>query len=179
VDDRLDQKAVTELTVYWTRAQPQVAGFISLMVPDFHDAEDVLQRVAVALVKKFHEFDRQRSFLDWAVGIARYEILAYRRRKARDRHVFDENIIEQISQMYREAEPAFDAVREALGECVGKVTGRNRRLLEMWYLHGVNQVQIARELDTTPNTVYVSLHRIRTALRDCVRRRLKLAWEAP
>jgi RNA polymerase sigma-70 factor, ECF subfamily len=179
VDKELDQKAITELTVYWTKAQPHVANFISLMVPDFHDAEDVLQRVAVALVKKFHEFDRQRSFPDWAVGIARYEILAYRRRKARDRHVFDEEIIEKISQMYREVEPGLDEIREALGECVEKVSGRNRRLLEMWYLHGVDQVKIARELDTTPNTVYVTLHRIRTALRDCVRRRLKLTWELP
>ena len=179
MNDELNQKAVTELAVYWTKAQSHVASFISLMVPDFHDAEDVLQRVAVALVKKFHEFDRQRSFRDWAVGIARYEILAYQRRKARDRHVFDENIIKQVSQMYREAESAFDDVREALAECVGKVTGRNRRLLEMWYLNGVNQVEIARELDTTPNTVYVSLHRIRTALRDCVRRRLKWTWEVP
>jgi hypothetical protein len=38
VEKGLDQKAVTELTVYWTKAQPQVATFISLMVPDFHDA---------------------------------------------------------------------------------------------------------------------------------------------
>jgi RNA polymerase sigma-70 factor (ECF subfamily) len=179
VDNGLDQKAVTELAVYWTKAQPQVANFISLMVPDFHDAEDVLQRVAVALVKKFREFDPQRSFPDWAVGIARYEILAYRRRKARDRHVFDEQIIAQITQMYREVEPAFDEVREALAECVKKVTGRNRRLLEMWYLHGVNQVQIARELNTTPSTIYVSLHRIRLALRDCVHRRLRPTWEVP
>ncbi len=179
MDKKLDQKAVTELAVYWTKAQPQVANFISLMIPDFHDAEDVLQRVAVALVKKFPEFDRRRSFPDWAVGIARYEILAYRRRKARDRHVFDESIIEQVAQLYREAEPAFDEVREALGECMAKVTGRNRRLLELWYLGHTSQMDIAREFATTPGTIYVSLHRIRTGLRDCVRRRLHLNLEAP
>jgi RNA polymerase sigma-70 factor (ECF subfamily) len=178
MEKELDQKAVTELTVYWTRTQPRVADFISLMITDFNDAEDVLQRVAVTLVQKFHQFDRSGSFEAWAIGIAKYEILAYRRRKARDRHVFDETILEQIAQAYPEMRPKLDEVREALGECVEKVQGRNRRLLEMWYIQGVHPGQIAQQLQTTPNTIYVTLHRLRMALRECIQRRLHWSWES-
>ena len=175
----LNQKAITELTVYWTKVQPEVANFVSLMVPSFHDAEDVLQQVAVALVKKFHEFDRREPFRNWAIGIAKYEILAYRRRKARDRHVFDEALMEQVADAYEKTRPMLEEAREGLAQCMEKVQGRNRRLLEMWYRDGIDQVRIAQQLSTTPNTIYVALHRVRTALRDCVGRHLRLAGESP
>jgi hypothetical protein len=48
--DKFDNEMMADLTVQWTRAQPIVAGFISAMVPNFSDAEDVLQRVALVIV---------------------------------------------------------------------------------------------------------------------------------
>jgi hypothetical protein len=43
--------------VLWTKAQPFVAAHIGFLVPDFHRAEDVLQQVAVILVRKFDQYD--------------------------------------------------------------------------------------------------------------------------
>ena len=66
-----NQQDITDLTLHWTRAQPVVAGFISSMVPDFNDAEDILQRVALVIVKKFNQYDKNKLFLVWAMGIAK------------------------------------------------------------------------------------------------------------
>lgn len=179
MDDRLEQWQVTELTVHWIKAQPKVADFIALMVPGFHDAEDILQRVAVVVTQKYHQFDQSRSFTDWVIGITKYEILAFRRSKARDRHVFDESLIEQIASRYAGIEPKLERARQVMQECIERIQGRNRRVLEMWYAEEISQVQIAERLKTTPNTVYVTLHRIRTLLRNCVQRRLRLGWRSP
>ena len=47
-----------------------VAAFVLSIIPDFHQAEDVLQQVAVVLVREFGQFDTSRPFLPWALGIA-------------------------------------------------------------------------------------------------------------
>ncbi len=85
-----------QLTVEWTKAQPVVAAYISSLVPDFHDAEDILHQVAVTLVQKFDQYDRQRPFVAWAIGIAKYEVLKHRRKIATDKHVFGNDLVEQI-----------------------------------------------------------------------------------
>ena len=63
-----NERAVIE--ELWKRARPSVASFIASVVPNLDDADDLQQRVAVAVVRKFADFDRSRSFAAWAIGIA-------------------------------------------------------------------------------------------------------------
>lgn len=72
-----------ELTVYWVQAQPLVLSFIASVVPDSRQANDVLQRVALATTRRFAEYDRQRPFVAWATGIARNEIENFQREKGK------------------------------------------------------------------------------------------------
>ncbi len=41
-----------QFTRRWTEAQPIVAGYINAVVPDFQEAEDLLQDVAVILLRQ-------------------------------------------------------------------------------------------------------------------------------
>ena len=50
-----------QFTRRWTEAQPIVAGYINAVVPDFQEAEDLLQDVAVILLRKFTEYDPQTT----------------------------------------------------------------------------------------------------------------------
>jgi RNA polymerase sigma-70 factor (ECF subfamily) len=171
--DKFNERTMADLTIRWTKAQPIVSGFISSMVPNFHDAEDILQRVALVLVRKFDQYDRNSPFVGWALGIAKYEILAYKRRKTTDKHLFDHEIITQMAAAYERTESNLPPVRRALVTCLEKFQGRNRRLLEMWYTNQHSAGHIARALRIAKSTVYVILHRTRVALRRCVERQLK------
>ena len=55
----------------WTQAQPAIAGYIAALVPDPHAADDVVQEVAVILLRKFAEYDPARPFIAWAMGVAK------------------------------------------------------------------------------------------------------------
>ena len=172
--DNQKNKAMKDLAVHWTKAQPAVASFIYALIPNFHDAEDILQRVAVILVEKYDQYDPQRRFLDWALGIARYEILKYQRRYARDRRIFQQQAtIEVISEVYAHADVQFNAMHQALGKCVTQLKDRDRRLLEMWYVREEGPDKIMQYLGVARKTVYVLLHRLRRVLRDCVERRIE------
>ena len=55
--------------------QPRLAGHISPLMPDFQEAKDFPQNVAVILLRKLSASDAQRPFTAWASGIARRALI--------------------------------------------------------------------------------------------------------
>jgi len=162
-----------QLARLWTKAHPTVAAYVGSVLPDLHQAEDVLQEVAVTLVRKFDQYDPQQPFVGWAIGIARNEVLKSRRTAVTDRHVFADDLLGRIAAGYQGMAEELDARRRALRECVGEVGGRARRALDLRYAQGLKPATVAERLGMTGGAVRVLLHRVRSALRDCIRRRLK------
>ena len=176
--DKLKCEDVLRLAALWTRAQPVVAGFVSSVVPNFHDAGDILQDVALVLGVKFHEYDGERSFTQWALGITRNKVLAYYRKQCREKQILDDYLIERIASSYEETGPHLGVIHEALRRCMNKVRERDRRLLEMWYADQREPAEIARLMGIAKSTIYVILHRVRNALKLCIRRQLAIMGEA-
>jgi RNA polymerase sigma-70 factor, ECF subfamily len=168
-----------QLAVFWTRAQPFVAAYITSLVRDFHRAEDVLQQVAVVLVRKFDEYDRQQPFLAWALGIARLEVLKQQRQQARDRHFFSAEFVEELSTAYQDMAGAFDGYRPTLAECLKELDTRARRALDLRYSDDLRPAAIAERMQATPGATRVLLHRARALLRECIQRRLKEVRKCP
>ena len=86
------------------------------------------------LVRKFDQYDPGRPFVAWAIGMAKYEVLKHRRRVATDKHVFADDLLEQVSQTYEEMAGQLDDRRQTLALCLGEVRGRARQALELRYV---------------------------------------------
>lgn len=161
------------LSKYWLQAQAAVASYVACMVPDFHDAEDVMQSVASAVIDKFDTYDPDRPFVAWAIGIARYEVLNYRRKNKNDRHIFSEAAMSRIENAYAVVDPDIDRYRIALHHCIAGLAERGRKLIEMRYLHGLKSGRIAKRVGMTPAAVSAMLYRVRGSLRNCMDARLR------
>jgi RNA polymerase sigma-70 factor, ECF subfamily len=162
-----------QLAVLWEQARPAVFAYLTASVYDFHRAEDLLQEVAVAIAGKFHAYDRQRSFLAWAIGIARNQTLLYFREQARARQHFSDAALQSISDAAEKMSHEDSGYkREALQYCLRKTVGRRRRILDLRYTAGLPIAEIAAQLEMTNNAVKIALHRVRTALEECVQRRM-------
>ena len=72
-------------------------------VTDFHESEEVLQRVAVTLVRKYEQYDRGRPFVAWAIGVAKLEALTFLRERGKDRLVFDDALVAGIAESHERA----------------------------------------------------------------------------
>ena len=166
-----------QLAAAWTRAQPTVAAFITSMVLDFNDAEDVLQQTAVALVRKFEDYDSSRPFIAWAIGIARNEVLKHRRNRAMQRHLLSDDTLDQLAATHEEMADELDAMRRVLSKCLEAVEGQAREALDLRYGEDLKPGVIATRLGLAAGTVRVILHRVRAALRECIERRLAHASE--
>jgi RNA polymerase sigma-70 factor (ECF subfamily) len=159
-----------QFAALWTAAQPTVAAFIRMLIPDYQQADEVLQRVAVTLVRKFDDYDQSRPFGAWAVGVARYEVLYYRRERATDKHLFGDEIVEQIASRYEVLAEEADPIREALRQCVGQLKGRSKRVIDLRYHRGMKSSAIAEEMTLSAGAVRMLLCRVRESLRRCIER---------
>jgi len=166
----MDQARTELLATEWTKAQRPVASYINAVLRDFHQTEEVLQRVAVAVVRKFDQYDADRPFVPWAIGIARFEVLNYRRELATDKHVFGDALLDRITAGYQRMAEAGEpyAPGETLSECIRKVRGRARKALSLRYVEGKDATQIARDLHTSSGAVRMLLMRTRETLRRCI-----------
>jgi len=162
----------------WVGTQSTISGFVRSLVPDFQQAEEVLQRVAVTLVRKFDQYDQNRPFVAWAIGVAKYEVLYYRRERATDRHVFDDEVVERIAQGYQRFVSEADPFREALERCLERLDGRSRQVVELRYATGLASPDVARRLSLSPSAVRMLLSRVRHSLRDCIERQIRQVGRA-
>lgn len=171
------QSKNTELAVFWAQSQPTIAAFIHSLVPNFQDADDILQNVAVITVEKFEEFDRNRSFSAWANGIARNLILKYYSPKGKKRPILDIEAIEKISHVYEQESTSIhdqkDHMERALKKCLMRLTGKWKKMVDMHYMDEFSASRIAQQLSMTRNNVFVSLHRLRLSLKKCVEREIQ------
>ena len=140
-------------------------GFVRSLVPTLEDAREVMQQTAAVLWRKF---DDSADFRPWAFGVAKFEALAFLRDRARDRHVFGDEVRALLEAEAMEAARSSEQEERALEECLQKLPAAQRELVETAYAPGVRMDELARSAGRTPMALYKSLHRIRMNLADCV-----------
>ena len=161
-----------------TGTQSRLYAYICTLMGAAAPARDVLQETNLVLWDKAQEYDPARPFLPWAYRIAYLQVLAYRKRCARSRLVFDEELVSAVATEFarvdarQQEDPMQDRRLEALDHCLGKLAAGGRSLIEERYRRGAPVEQIARRLRKAPNVVSASLYRIRKALHACIEARL-------
>jgi RNA polymerase sigma-70 factor (ECF subfamily) len=105
--------------------------------------------------------------------VARFEVLSYRRDKARDRHIFGEELILQLAQDSEKIEVDSDREIKALKSCLAKLPPKHSALVREAYDKDLKIKEIAEREGRTPMSVYKVLHRARMALADCVKETLE------
>jgi RNA polymerase sigma-70 factor, ECF subfamily len=166
----VDADPKTQFVQLLTAAQPRLFSYITTLLGDVHDANNVLQDANVTLWTKAADFQPGTSFIAWAREIAYYKALSFVRDVKRDRLIVDHALVEQVFAKTDEVE--FDDRRLALRHCVAELKERQRDLLRVRYAEGASLAQIARQTAKTEAAVKMAMRRIRMALMACVQRRL-------
>ena len=156
----------------FARHEPGLRGFIRSLLPARESVEEVIQETSLVMWKRFDTFEQGTDFLNWACTIARFKVLHHRRRAARDRLRFDEDVVARIAEETEARRDQLEAERRAMNVCIKKLDKARRKLLARCYLEGVTMRQAAAEAGRTPAAVYKLLARTRQSLLDCIRGQL-------
>eukprot|EP00752_Nemacystus_decipiens_P015012 g13368.t1 len=135
-----------DLTLLWGKAQGSVKAYISAVVPNVHDRDDVLQSTVQYLVENFSDYDPERPFVAWAIGIARYRILEYRQKQSKRGKELGSEVLEIVSQTFVEHAGDHEPRYDALKMCLQMLNQKQLRIISRRYYDGRGVLMGNREL---------------------------------
>ena len=142
------------------------------MVHRMEDTEDVFQQAAMTMWEKFETFEPGTNFSAWAATIARHKALDLLSLRGRRGLCLSNEVVQELAQHDERSSEYQEARLKALEACRNKLVQADRQLLLECYARGRSIRDAAKMIGRSPQSVYVSLRRIRRALFDCIQRRL-------
>ena len=147
--------------------------YVMTMTPLASDADDILQEAKVVMWRHFGEFKLGTNFGAWARKVSFYQVLAYRKRKQRDRLCFSDKFVELVAEEMDAEEDHLESRYTTLASCVAKLDPEHQRIVSMRYEAGESIEAIAEAIGRTSGAVYRVLSRIRKSLHFCVSAQLE------
>jgi RNA polymerase sigma-70 factor, ECF subfamily len=167
-----DCRQVEEFVQVLTRNQRRILLFIHSVVPNWGDAEEVLQNTNLVLWRKSGEFEIGTNFYSWACSVAHLEVLKWRDRRARDSKTLSSEFIEEIGNELARQADSIDRRHQALAKCLDKLRDRDRELILLRYSDGATTQTVSKQLDRPIKSIYAAVNRIRECLMECINRSL-------
>lgn len=165
------------LMLLMTQHQRRIFAYIYTLVPDRHDANDLLQETSLVICEKFHEFRLGTDFVAGACQIAYWQVRRARQKYARAKVVFNQDVVDAVAHTAAELVPELSERHEALVHCLQKLPARDREMVLLRYEPGSGVEEAARRAGRSLEAAYKALGRIRKLLLDCVTH--QLAQEEP
>jgi RNA polymerase sigma-70 factor (ECF subfamily) len=153
-----------------------VRGFLRARIRDWAAADDLAQDVFVTAFRRVKTFRGDSAFDGWLRGIA----VNHLRNFARKRRELCLGGPEELQVLIeREAGDFLGAgdesgALEALRQCLGRIDGPSRALLDERYVEGRSVRELAERSGRGYSALTMQLHRLRELLADCVQRKLEV-----
>lgn len=170
--DERELQARERLARHWSEAEPSVHAFVFAAINRYHEAEEVVQQVALTVVRRFDEYDETRPFIAWALWLAKSRIADHYRQRSRQRRTCSDEVLDHMADVLVQRQPEGASKQEALEHCLDGLSDKSRRLIQLRYLDDQPVADVAEAIGSTEGSVRVMLCRIRQALAQCIRTRL-------
>ena len=130
VDGRVaDSNQHDEFVLRVINAQTRMYAYILSLVLDRDRARDILQQTNLVMLQKESEFEHGTNFLAWAYKVAFYEVLAERRDRQRDKHLFSDELLALVATRMTTINQSLDDRSAALEQCLGMLSPEHRSLI--------------------------------------------------
>lgn len=151
----------------------ELRGYLYPLVADRALVDDLLHTVFLTLTNDAARYDPQRSFLAWARGVAKNTALMAARQSRQSPRMLSPDVIDLLSADV----PDFDAQQsrvDAVAQCVEELAPRAHEAIVLRYRDDFKPPEIAGRMSIAIESVHVTLARARTAIRQCVKRKLRM-----
>ena len=137
-------------------------------------AEDVFQDVVVIALKKRGQLESLNGIGAWLRKIARFESMNALRKLHKQPVLFDDHVLDLVDASWKQMdENKSRDYSAAVCHCLALLSPKMQHVIELRYKQGFSGKELADELGRPLNTVYVTLSRIHTNLRECINRYLR------
>ena len=166
-----DRRSQADFMSLFAECERQLLGYILVMVPQYQDALDVLQEAAAAMWEKFDTYEDIGPFVVWARKFAHIQVHRFRDRQRHRNWMLQplgEEVADALGQAYESHEGVLELRREALSECLKKLTSQELDLLRQRYWSTGSLRDVASSLGLSEDQIYRRLQKIRQLLQECI-----------
>jgi RNA polymerase sigma-70 factor (ECF subfamily) len=89
---------VDEFVRLLSQNQRRIFHYVLSLVPTWDDAEEIVQETNLVLWREFGRFQGGTNFAAWSCKVAFHQVLAWRKRRKRDRLEFSIEFLEVIAE---------------------------------------------------------------------------------
>ena len=164
-----------QIVQQFMNCQTRLRAMAYSMCMDYHIVDDIMQEVAVTLIKKRASFDETKPFAPWAAGITRFKVLEYFRKNKKSPVPMDDELLIRIQDNMLTAMQEIDMEERAnaVTHCISKLPDENAELLKMKYIKSYPVKKIADEINRSVVGTQSLLQRVRGKVLECVQKTLK------
>lgn len=153
-----------------THHQARIHSYILSLVPNFHDAGDIMQETSKAMWMRFDEFEPGTDFLAWGATIARYRVLEYRKRRQRNKELqLPDETVEIIQQHMTNRQDRTREYMARLKKCFQRLSPPDKDLVLMRYYENLKVKDVAARLGKSLRNAYWNLERVQGLLLTCMK----------
>lgn len=169
-----DSVKANEFVEQLSQGRGRLFGFIHALVMNLDDTEDLFQQVAALLWTKYDSYQPGTDFVAWGLRIADFTVKNFVRQRRRARVLFDDDTVGRILEQQTALDGGASQSRlDAFVGCMKKLSRGDRRLIELCYGGDRSIRDVAGSEGRSVGAMYVTLHRIRRMLFECIERRIR------
>ncbi|MEM0896829.1 MAG: sigma-70 family RNA polymerase sigma factor [Verrucomicrobiota bacterium] len=169
----------SEFVSLLTEHQAALRLYVASLLPGEPSAADVAQQANTTIWRKREDFEIGTNFKAWIFSIARYEVLNFRKRQARDsRLVFSEELEDKFAEELPTLNLDLDERQAALRTCLKSLKPGDRELILQRYFKETPLKDYAAAIGRSAGGLKVTLHRLRNRLQKCIESKLLIKREA-
>lgn len=163
---------VDEFVRLLSQNQRRLFVYVHTLVPNHADAEEVLQNTNLVLWREFDTFELGTNFAAWACRVALNQVLAWRKKRQRDRLQFSDTLLTAVAEETDDASDALEERSRILAGCLEKLPAEQRELIRLRYTEDGPIESVAAKARRSVEATYRALSRVRHVLHECVTRSL-------
>ncbi|MDF1737949.1 MAG: sigma-70 family RNA polymerase sigma factor [Verrucomicrobiales bacterium] len=153
--------------------QPRLFGFVLSLTHDRQAAMDVSQEVGVLLWRKFDDFVPGTNFGAWALKIARFKVMEWRRAQSKLPINLDEEALELLTDEAEKLSGHQDNRLAALESCLERLPAKQRQVIDERYVEKNTVVGIAERWNRSRVAMHQLLKKAHESLRLCIQEQIR------
>ncbi|WP_035614087.1 sigma-70 family RNA polymerase sigma factor [Haloferula sp. BvORR071] len=155
------------------RHQGWLRAYLRARMADWSEADDLAQEAFLTAYRKIHQFTGEGELEPWLKTIAKNHLRNHVR-KRRDECVGGSEELGRLLDQDAGTIAVSSGSLDALADCLRRIEGPSRALLNERYVEGKSVRDLAAESGRGYSALTMQLHRLREVLAECVRRKLEL-----
>ena len=156
-----DDEAFIEL---YNKFFPPIYGMIFAQIKNVSAVDDVVNEIFMKVALNLDKYDRKFAFSTWIFAIARNSLADYFRRQNRNREDSRKEFFEREASLDEQPDEKIlsEETIEDLLRAMGKLSARQRKILELKYWAELANIEIAQFMNlSTSNVGYLHYQAIK------------------